>query len=281
MNMSALLRMIKIEHSVFALPFAYTGMVLAAGGWPGFWPFVFITIAMVAVRSFAMAFNRLADLKYDALNPRTKDRPLVTGEISQTDAKAFLVATALVFVLACAGLNWLCLALSPVPLFVAAFYSYTKRFTPLCHFVLGSTLGLAPVASWLGVVPEFTVTAWLFFFGVTFWVAGFDIIYACQDADFDREQGLHSLPADLGVAGALGISRFCHANTAIFFALAGANAGLGWGWWIVWTGVSGALAYQHTLISANDMSRANMAFFTVNGIIGITTFVGVLLGMWV
>lgn len=280
MQLGALCRMIKIEHSVFALPFAYIGMVLAADGWPGLVPFVLITVAMVAIRSYSMTFNRLADLEFDSANPRTKDRPLVTGEISTRDAKIFLGLTGGIFILACAGLNWLCLALSPIPLIWGAFYSYTKRFTPLCHFVLGSTLGLAPVASWLGVNPEFTVTAWLFFFGVTFWVAGFDILYACQDVDFDREQGLHSLPADLGIPGALALSTFCHVATAIFFGLAGANAGLGWGWWIVWAVAAGALIWEHTLISAEDMSRVNLAFFTVNGVIGVSLFFGVLLGMY-
>ncbi|MBU1003850.1 MAG: putative 4-hydroxybenzoate polyprenyltransferase [Proteobacteria bacterium] len=280
MQLGALCRMIKIEHSVFALPFAYIGMVLAAGGWPGLVPFVLITVAMVAIRTYAMTFNRLADLQFDSANPRTKDRPLVTGEISVRDARLFLAFTALVFVLACAGLNPLCLALSPVPLVVGAFYSYTKRFTPLCHFVLGSVLGLAPVASWLGVTPEFTITAWLFFFGVTFWVAGFDILYACQDVDFDRGQKLHSLPADLGIPTALTLSTFCHVCTAIFFALAGANAGLGWGYWLVWAPVVAALVWEHSLISADDMSRVNMAFFTVNGVIGVSVFGGVLMGLY-
>lgn len=279
MRLGALLRMIKIEHSVFALPFAYTGMVLAAGGWPGTRPFVLLTVAMVAMRSFAMTFNRLADLEYDARNPRTKDRPLVTGEISQRDAKLFLAATAAVFILACAGLNQLCLMLSPIPLFVGAFYSYCKRFTPLCHFVLGATLGLAPVASWLGVTPQFTVTAWLFFFGVTFWVAGFDILYALQDVEFDHSQNLHSLPADKGLPAALTVARLCHINTTIFFALAGANASLGPGWWIVWAIASSILIYEHTLIHENDLSRINLAFFTLNGIVGIAIFAGVLLGL--
>ena len=279
MRLGALMRMIKIEHSVFALPFAYTGMVLAARGWPGVRPFVLLTVAMVAMRSFAMTFNRLADLQYDARNPRTKDRPLVTGEISPRDAKLFLAATAAVFILACAGLNTLCLMLSPIPLFVGAFYSYCKRFTSLCHFVLGATLGLAPVASWIGVTPQFTVTAWLFFFGVTFWVAGFDILYALQDVEFDQSQGLHSLPADKGLPAALTTARLCHINTTIFFALAGANAALGPGWWIVWAIASTILIYEHTLIHENDLSRINLAFFTLNGIVGIAIFAGVLLGL--
>ena len=278
-KLRALMRMVKIEHSVFALPFAYIGMVLAAGGWPGLWTFLLLSVAMVAVRTWAMTFNRLADLKYDSQNPRTQGRELVTGEITQAEAKAVLVVTAVVFIACCAGLNLLCLALSPIPLIVGAAYSYTKRFSPLCHFVLGSVLGLAPLASWLGVTPEFTVTAWLFFFGVTFWVAGFDILYACQDVAFDRDQGLHSMPADLGLPGALALSTFSHICTAIFFALAGANAGLGLGWWIVWAAATAALLWQHSLIAPDDLSRVNLAFFTTNGIIGVSLFGGVLLGM--
>lgn len=279
-KIGAILRMVKIEHSVFALPFAYIGMVLAADGWPGIATFLLLTVAMVAIRTYSMTFNRLADLKFDAVNPRTQNRELVTGEITQTEAKITLAVTAAIFVACCAGLNMLCLALSPIPLIVGAGYSYTKRFTPLCHFVLGSVLGLAPLASWIGVVPQFTVTAWLFFFGVTFWVAGFDILYATQDAEFDRDHGLNSLPANLGLPAALALSTMSHICTAIFFALAGANAGLGYGWWLVWTPATIALLWQHSLITPDDLSRVNLAFFTTNGIIGVSLFGGVLLGMW-
>ncbi|WP_028587676.1 UbiA-like polyprenyltransferase [Desulfocurvus vexinensis] len=281
MHVPALLRMIKIEHSVFALPFAYCGMVLAAGGWPGVVPFVLITVAMVAMRSFAMAVNRLADLPFDAQNPRTQGRELVTGAVSVRQAWVFTAGAALVFVLACAGLNRLCLLLSPVALGLGALYSYTKRFTPLCHFVLGATLGLAPVAAWLGVTAQFTVTAWLLFFAVTFWVAGFDILYACQDVEFDRAQGLHSLPADAGLPTALAVSWMCHVNTAILLGLAGALAGLGWGWWIVWALVSGILVFEHMLFRPDDMRRVNLTFFTLNGVVGVAVLAGVLLGMWI
>jgi 4-hydroxybenzoate polyprenyltransferase len=279
MNVPALLRMVKIEHSVFALPFAYCGMVLAAGGWPGLRPLVLITVAMVAMRSFAMTVNRLADLRFDARNPRTRGRELVTGAVTVRQALAVALGMALVFVAACAGLNRLCLLLSPVALGLGAAYSYTKRFTPLCHFVLGATLGLAPVAAWLGVEPRFTVTAWLLFFGVTFWVAGFDILYACQDVDFDRAEGLHSLPADAGLPTALAVSWMCHANTAVFLGLAGALAGLGWGWWVVWALVSAILVFEHMLFRPDDMRRVNLAFFTLNGVVGVAVFAGVLLGL--
>ncbi|NJB68192.1 4-hydroxybenzoate polyprenyltransferase [Desulfobaculum xiamenense] len=276
----ALCRMVKIEHSVFALPFAYIGVFLAAGGWPGLRVFLLLTLAMVAVRSFAMAFNRLADLKYDAKNPRTQNRPLVTGEITVRETWAFLAGTAAVFVLACAGLNTLCLALSPVALFVAGGYSYLKRFSMLCHYWLGSVLGLAPLAGWLAYEPTFTLPAVLFFFGVTFWVAGFDILYSCQDVEFDRENGLHSAPASLGIPTALALSTFGHVVTAILFGLAGWAAGAGAWYYPVWAVVAGILVYEHTLIKADDMSRVNLAFFTLNGVIAVFLFVGVLLGLY-
>lgn len=272
----ALCRLVKIEHSVFALPFAYLGVFLAAGGWPGWRPFLLLTLAMVAVRSFAMTVNRLADLRYDRVNPRTAMRPLVTGEITLTEASIFAVLTAVVFVAACAGMNATCLALSPLALGLAGFYSFTKRFTSLAHFVLGSVLGLAPLAGWMSVDPRLTLPAALFFFGVTFWVAGFDILYSCQDADFDREQGLHSLPAIHGLRAALAMARMSHANTGIFFLLAGWAGGLGWPYFVVAGAACVILAAEHHLVSAEDLSRVDTAFFTFNGIVSIALFLGAL-----
>ena len=190
-----LARMVKIEHSVFALPFAYLGMIWAAQGWPGWSIFIPLTLAMVAIRSAAMAVNRLVDLPIDAQNPRTQTRPLVTGELSVLETKVFIALCALISIAACALLNPLCLMLAPLALLWSGFYSYTKRFTSLCHFILGSVLGLAPVAGWLAVSPSFEISPILLGLGVIFWVGGFDILYACQDVDFDRTQGLYSLPA--------------------------------------------------------------------------------------
>jgi len=269
-------RMVKIEHSIFALPFAYIGLFLAAHGRPGWRPLLVLTLAMVAVRSFAMGFNRLADLPYDRENPRTKDRPLVTGELTTTETRLFLAATGLIFIAACWALNTACLVLSVPALALCAFYSYTKRFTILCHFFLGAVLGLAPVAGWLAFDPTLTMSAALFFLGVTFWVAGFDILYACQDLDFDLDMALHSIPAKLGIETALPLSSFCHVNASIFFLLGGLTAGLGWIYILVWTGISIVLALEHRLISANDMSRVNMAFFTLNGFIALALFAGAL-----
>ncbi len=278
---AALARMVKIEHSVFALPFAYVGLFWAGNGWPGFKPFLLVTIAMVAVRSFAMAFNRLADVRFDKLNPRTQTRPLVTGEISLNAARIFCAVTAAVFILACALMNPLVLALSPVALVIAAGYSLTKRFTWLCHFVLGMTLGFAPLGGWLAVTPRFTLPAVLLALGVTFWVAGFDLLYACQDTEFDRAHNLHSMPARFGVGTSLAISSFCHVNTALLFLLAGWAASTGWIYFVCMAAIGLFLVLEHALISEHDMSRVNLAFFTVNGVIAVAVFVGVLLDIYI
>lgn len=274
-----LARMVKIEHSVFALPFAYCGTFLAARGWPGWRVFLLVSLAMVAVRSFAMAFNRIADLPFDRENPRTQNRPLVAGEISLPAAWAFTLAAAAAFVLACAGLNTLCLALSPLALGICAFYSYTKRFTWACHFVLGLSLGLAPVAGWIAFAPAFTLPAAALLLAVTFWVAGFDILYATQDIAFDREMGLHSIPARFDLDAALTFSAFCHVNTSLFLGLAGWAASLGWPYIAVWAGTSVVLAWEHAIVRPDDLTRVNTAFFTLNGVISPALFLGVLLGM--
>ncbi|WP_319777942.1 4-hydroxybenzoate octaprenyltransferase [Maridesulfovibrio sp.] len=273
-NTALVCRMVKIEHSIFALPFAYMGFFLATGEWAGFKPFALLTVAMVAVRSFAMAVNRLFDINIDSENPRTRTRPLVTGELTPFFTFCFIVVCAVVFVFACKGMNELCYKLSYFALGWSAFYSLTKRFTMLCHFVLGSVLGLAPVAGWLCVDPAFSLPAILFFFGVMFWVAGFDILYATQDRKFDRKRGLNSVPANLGIQKALTISTFSHINTVIFFALAGLSAGLGWVYFTTLAVVGGVLIFEHQVISAEDMSRVNMAFFTLNGVISVVLFFG-------
>jgi len=277
-DIAAVCRMVKIEHSVFALPFAFAGAFMAAGGAPSWRVLLPLTLAMVAVRSFAMGYNRLKDLDLDRLNPRTNNRPLITGELSVEFTKRFLFVCAIVFTTACALMNQTCLLLSPVALVWSAFYSHTKRFTRFCHFFLGSVLGLAPLAGWLAVQPRHLgYPAVLLFFAVTLWVAGFDILYACQDVDFDREQGLHSLPAVEGVPRALMTSSFIHACAALLFPMAGWLAGLG----LIYLGVSvvvgGILVWEHRLISAEDLSRVNVAFFTLNGVISV----GLFLGVWI
>lgn len=279
-NFGAVCRMIKIEHSVFALPFAYIGAFLAADGWPGFRVMLLLTLAMVGVRSFAMAFNRVVDLPFDARNPRTQQRPLVTGEITPSQTWTFIAVMGSVFVLACWGLNPLCLALSPVALAVSAVYSLLKRFTWICHFWLGGVLALSPLAGTIAVDPHFTIPATLFFWGIVFWVAGFDIIYSCQDVAFDHSVGLHSVPQHFGIAQALTISSFCHVVTSVMFLTGGWAAGLAWPYYLVWAAVSGVLYWEHSIISADDMSRADMAFFTLNGYVSVAVFAGVLLGIY-
>ncbi|EFL52728.1 4-hydroxybenzoate polyprenyltransferase [Solidesulfovibrio fructosivorans JJ]] len=278
--LGALARLVKVEHSVFALPFAYIGLFVAAGGWPGWRAFVLLTLAMVAMRSFAMAVNRLADVRYDRVNPRTSRRELVTGEVTLRQAWVFTAVCAVVFVAACAGLNALCLALAPVALVWGAFYSVTKRFTWLCHFVLGSVLGLAPVAGWLAVKPEFSLAPILFGLGVTCWTAGFDVLYACQDVDFDREQGLWAMPARFGVGTALKLAAFSHVDAALFFLLAGYAAGLSWIYYAFWAVCSLVLLIEHRLLSEDDLSRINVAFFTLNGIIAVLLGIGTLLAVF-
>ncbi|QJB56318.1 4-hydroxybenzoate octaprenyltransferase [Pseudodesulfovibrio sp. zrk46] len=279
-DLGVVCRMIKIEHSVFALPFAFIGAFLAAGGWPGLYNLVILTIAMVAVRSFAMAFNRFADRDVDAANPRTQDRPLVTGELTTRFTQLFLVGTAVIFIVMCGLMNPLCLKLSPLALGLSAFYSYCKRFTYWCHFVLGAVLGLAPVAGWLCVDPTFTLPAALFFCGVALWVAGFDLLYACQDADFDKEMGLWSIPARLGIPSALAISTLSHVITAALFLMAGWAAGLGGWYFLVATAVGITLMAEHQMVKPDDMSRVNVAFFTMNGVIAVVLFFGVLLDLF-
>ncbi len=274
------LRMVKIEHSVFALPFALMGLFLASQGSPGVLPTVTLVLAMVAVRSFAMAVNRLADVKIDSRNPRTQERPLVTGELSRGFTAAFIAVCAGVFILACGLMNTLCFKLSFVALAWSAFYSVTKRFTWLCHFVLGSVLGLAPIAGWISFDPSFAWTWLLLAAAVTLWVAGFDILYACQDIEFDRSQGLFSIPARFGLEKALAVARQGHMAAAALFLLAGATAGLSWPYFLGAALVGGILYVEHRLISPRDMSRVNMAFFTMNGFVAILLFAATLTALY-
>jgi len=275
-SLAVFLRMVKIEHSIFALPFAYIGLFLAASGWPGWKHVLLLSLAMVAVRTWAMAVNRLVDLPFDRDNPRTQARPLVSGELGQGHAWALCLVTAGVFILACGGLNQLCLLLSPLALLWSALYSLSKRFTWLAHFWLGSVLGLAPLGGWLAQEPVFSLTPVLFALGVAFWVGGFDILYACQDVEFDRKQGLHSIPARFGLATGLNLATFAHVNASLFYLLAGWSAGLGPAYYPVWLLVSGLLLWQHRLVGPEDLSRINTAFFTFNGLIAVLLLAGVL-----
>ena len=262
-------RMIKIAHSVFALPFALASAALAARD--GFrWPqLAWIVLAMVGARSAAMGFNRLADHAIDAKNPRTASRELPAGVLGRGEVWALVLLSAAALVFAAAMLNPLCLALSPVALAVVFGYSYTKRFTALSHLVLGLALAIAPVGAWLAIRGAFSPIPVLIGCAVLFWVAGFDVIYACQDADFDRASGLHSLPARLGIARALALARAFHVAAVALLAAAYPLAGihpLYLGGVIV---IAAILLYEHTLVRADDLSRVDAAFFTMNGWVSV------------
>ena len=276
------LNMIKIEHSLFALPFAYIGCFLANSNWPGLRVFLLISIAMVGMRSFAMAMNRIIDLKFDKINPRTQDRPLVTGDITLKESCLFSIIFAFIFILACYGLNRLCFYLSFFALVWGALYSFSKRFTTLCHFWLGSVLAMAPIGGWLGVDPHVRPVAVTFAFGVLFWVAGFDILYSIQDMEFDREQGLFSLPSKLGIKSALWISYFSHIISIIFFFLGGWLAGLGTIYFIGWLIVSCILIFEHIIVNENRVDKINMAFFQMNAYVScillLAVFTDIFLG---
>jgi 4-hydroxybenzoate polyprenyltransferase len=272
-------RMIKIEHSIFALPFAWAGAILAAGGLPPPGTLLLLTVAMVGIRSFAMAFNRIVDLPFDRKNPRSAAWPLVTGEITPWQTWRFCGFMAAVFVLACMGINSVCLALSPFALLLAAAYSYTKRFTWLCHFVLGAVIGLAPVAGWLSIQPYFALPPILLGLGVLFWIAGFDILYSCQDVNFDRDIGLHSLPVRFGLQGAMLISAFCHLNTVLFLLLAGLSLGLAPGWYLTLAGVAAILWWEHRLVGPDKLENIRTAF-ALNGPISVLLLLGAILGVW-
>lgn len=274
-------QMIKIEHSIFALPYAWAGSFLAARGVPSMYTLAMLTLAMVAVRSYAMGFNRLADVDIDRANPRTQGRPLVTGAIGIPQARFFTALMALIFVAACACLNKICLILSVPALIFAGFYSFLKRFTPFCHFWLGATLGLAPLAGSLAVSgASLGLAPIMLFLAVTFWVGAFDIYYAFQDMEVDAASGLHSIPADFGPHTALALAAFSHAMTVVFLLLTGLAAPLGWPWYVLCAGAGLLLFIEHRLVKPDDLRYVNTAFFTLNGIISPLVLLGVILGIY-
>ena len=266
------LEMIKWEHSVFALPFALAGAMLAAGGWPSGRTLAWIIVAMVAARTAAMAFNRLADAAFDAANPRTATRALPTGALSRGFVAGFVVLACAVLVVAAWQLNRLALTLSPVAIAVLLLYSYTKRFTRWSHLALGFALGMAPAAAWIAVRGSLDLRILLLTAAVTLWVGGFDILYACQDYDFDLHAGLYSVPKAFGIGRALVIARVLH---VLMLALLGALV-FAFGLGIVAAAgvlvVALLLTYEHSLVAPHDLSRLNAAFFTMNGVISVVFF---------
>lgn len=270
------LDMIKFEHSIFAMPFALTGAMLA---WreshfeiaTPLLKLLYIILAMVGARSAAMTFNRILDAQIDARNPRTAMRHIPSGQLSRRFAWGFLFLSSAIFFAASALLNPLCLLLSPLALAIVLFYSYTKRFTSFAHLVLGLSLGIAPSAAWIAVTGTLDPRIGLLSVAVMLWTAGFDIIYACQDVEFDRREGLFSIPARLGIARALILSRVFHVLTVI--ALSALSLTLGLSPWPVLP-VAALLLYEQSLVKADDLSKVDMAFFTVNGFIGMAYFAG-------
>jgi 4-hydroxybenzoate polyprenyltransferase len=274
----AFLELIRFEHTIFALPFAYLGMVLGAKGLPTFHQFFWVTVAMASARTLAFAVNRLADRRFDATNPRTAKRPSVTGALSSRTITFFAALSLVILALAAALLNPLTLLLFPGAVVFLLGYSYTKRFTSLCHWVLGFTDGLAPMGGWIAVTGSiFTASdlpAWLLMFAVTLWIGGFDVIYACQDVEHDQREKLFSWPSRRGIANGLWVARANHVLTVLILAVLGAVLSLGWPFWIGLVIVAGLLVYENAIVKPNDLSRINVAFFNINSYIAVTLFVG-------
>jgi 4-hydroxybenzoate polyprenyltransferase len=264
--------MIKWEHSIFALPFALCGAMLAAGGWPAWRELAWIVVAMVSARSAAMAFNRLADASIDAANPRTATRALPVGQLTSSFVSMFVVGSCGVFILAASQLNRLTLELSPVALAVILLYSYTKRFTRWSHLVLGLALGIAPAAAWIAVRGSLDPRILLLTAAVTFWVGGFDVIYACQDHEYDSSHGLHSLPRYCGIGNALMIARLFHLVMIGLLVALIVTFGLGKLAMFGVAAVAVLLLYEHALVRHDDLSKLNAAFFIMNGVISLVFF---------
>ncbi|KGQ22846.1 menaquinone biosynthesis prenyltransferase MqnP [Thermus filiformis] len=272
MRLRVYLDLVRFEHTLFALPFAYAGMLMAAGGWPGGRTFLLVTLAMVGARTMAMALNRLIDWQIDALNPRTRNRHLPRGLVRPGEVLALAGVGLLLLVYSGLSLNPLTARLLPVAVFFLTVYSYTKRFTWLCHYVLGLTIGAAAAGGWIAVTGSFHPTALWLWAGVGLWIAGFDILYATQDYAFDRSFGLKSVPARFGIPLALWIARLSHALAWVGLLMAGLSYGAG-GWYYLGLALVGALlVYEHRLVSPQDLSKVEVAFFQAN--------VGVSLGMF-
>jgi 4-hydroxybenzoate polyprenyltransferase len=279
-QLKIILEMIKIQHTLFALPFAFMGALLAARGLPTGRQAFFILLAMVGARSAAMAFNRLADAAVDARNPRTADRALPRGLVSRGFTWGFIAASSVLFFLAASRLNSLALALSPLALAVVLGYSYAKRFTWASHLVLGAALGMAPVAGWIAVRGDLAATPLVLGLAVLLWVAGFDILYALQDEDFDRKIGLHSLPVRLGRARAMALARHLHLAAGLGFVLTGWLGGLGWLYYLAAAAAGLLLWWEHRLLSPQDLTRLNHAFFTLNGSVSLVLGLATLFSVW-
>ncbi len=281
MRVRILLENIKFEHTIFALPFAYLGIVLAGPGWPTWPQFLWITAAMGAARTGAMGLNRLIDVEIDARNPRTANRPIPQGLLSRGQVAAFSAAALATLFVAAWQLNDLCLKLAPLAVLWLVMYPYTKRYTWLSHLFLGVADALGPVGAWLAVRPQFSWEVMLLGGAVASWIAGFDLIYACQDVEVDRAQGLYSVPANFGVAAGLNWSAILHVITALALLALGLSMALGPWYYVGWAVAVVLLIYEHRLVSPADLSRLGVAFFNVNGYIAIIVFAFTLLGLYI
>lgn len=278
--------LVKFAHTIFAMPFALIGFFygLRAINYqlsrPWWLLFILVILCMVFARSAAMAFNRWLDADYDAKNPRTAIREIPGGIISKRNAMVFVIVNCLAFIVSTYFINFMCLVLAPVALFVILFYSYTKRFTPLCHLVLGLGLSLAPIGAYIAVTGQFALVPVLFSFSVLFWVSGFDIIYALQDEQFDKENNLYSMPSWLGTKRALRVSEYLHFLSVAAVITAGMTGNFSWFYWAGVLVFAFFLFYQHTLVKPKDLSKVNKAFFSSNGIASVVFCVFVLLDIF-
>jgi 4-hydroxybenzoate polyprenyltransferase len=288
-RLRTVLEMIKFEHSVFALPFALTGALLAArathqppNGWPSLRQFVWIVVAMVAARSSAMTMNRIADVRFDGENPRTQQRALVTGALSLQFAWLFTLLAVAVFFVAAWQLNSVALKLAPLAIAILFFYSFTKRFTNWSHIFLGFALGISPAAAWIAVTGNLDWRMLILCAAVTLWVGGFDVLYACQDVDFDHRAGLYSVPKRFGIANALWISRVMHIALVALLSWLAFSFALPWPAWLGIAVVAALLTYEHSLVKPGDLSRLDAAFFAMNGYISISflLFWGAAAAVW-
>ena len=285
-RIKTVLEMIKFEHSVFALPFALTGALLAARatqhGWPTLRQVLWIVVAMVAARSAAMTMNRIADLRYDRENPRTKQRALATGALSLQFAWFFTVIAVALFFVAAWQLNPLALKLAPLAIAVLFFYSFTKRFTNWSHLFLGFALGISPAAAWIAITGGLDLRMLILCAAVTLWVGGFDVLYACQDVDYDQKAGLFSVPKSFGIANALLIARAMHVGVIALLGWLAFSFGLPWPAWAGIAVVAALLAYEHSLVKPGDLSKLDAAFFAMNGYISISflLFWGAAVAVW-
>jgi 4-hydroxybenzoate polyprenyltransferase len=268
--------LVKFEHTVFALPFAFVGATLSLGELPSAATLGWVTLAMVGARSLAMALNRLIDAEIDARNPRTAVREIPAGLLSRPQVIAFCAAALLVFLVAVWQLDPLVRWLWPIPVLAFVLYPYTKRFTWLCHLALGLSTGLAPLGAWLAVTGDADPAPFMLWIAVALWIGGFDVIYATGDVDFDRREGLYSLPSRFGIGPALMVTRVCHLLAVAMLVAVGVTLGLGPAYYLGLAVVAALLGYENSIVSADDLSRVNVAFFTLNGVISVVFLTGVL-----